>query len=315
MELCWMVGVQEHLTWDQLAKVARTAETHGYTGLFRSDHYTSFRTPEVHGSLDTWALLAALSGITERLRLGSLVSPVTFRHPSQLAKTVTTVDHASGGRVEVGIGTGWMETEHAAFGFRLPPLATRMAMLAEQLEIIHRLFDPDEEEVTFYGEHYRLTACRALPRPVQDPHPPIILGGGAGPRSAALAARWADEYNLNKLDPAACRERRAALDRTCEAAGRDPATLRISILTPAIVGETERDFEQRAAVLLGNLGLDEDPRAYLSSLGPEWVIGPPERIAERLDEYEAAGMHRYICQTMTFDLEAMELVAAAAAMR
>jgi F420-dependent oxidoreductase-like protein len=310
-----MTGVQEHLTWHQLATLARTAEAHGYTGLFRSDHYSSFRTPDDHGSLDTWALLAALSGVTERLRLGSLVSPVTFRHPSQLAKIVTTVDHASGGRVEVGIGTGWMEAEHEAFGFPLPPVDTRMALLGEQLEIIHRLFDRNEEEVTFHGDHYRVTACRALPRPVQEPHPPIILGGGAGPRSAALAARWADEYNLNRLDPESCRERRGALDRACEEAGRDPATLRTSLLTPVIVGESDREVEQRAALLLRNLGRDEDPAAFLSSLRPEWVVGSPELIAERLGEYEAAGMHRFICQTMTFDLEAMEMVAAAAAMR
>src|SRR6266571_1012582 len=181
MDVCLMIEGQEGVTWEQWLSLALACEEYGFLALFRSDHYVSFGKPHELGSLDAWATLSALAGKTGRIRLGSMVSPVTFRHPSVLAKSVVSADHVSGGRIELGMGAGWFEGEHRAFGFPFPPVAERVEMLEEQVEIVHRLWDRDEEEVSFSGKHYELEACHALPKPVQDPHPPLILGGQAGP--------------------------------------------------------------------------------------------------------------------------------------
>jgi alkanesulfonate monooxygenase SsuD/methylene tetrahydromethanopterin reductase-like flavin-dependent oxidoreductase (luciferase family) len=186
-----MIEGQEGVAWQQWLVLARACEEHGLTGLFRSDHYVSFDAPEERGGLDAWATLAALAAVTERIRLGTMVSPVTFRHPAMLARQVTTVDHVSGGRVELGIGAGWFEREHRSLGFPFPEDGERIEILAEQVEVVHRLWDRDEAAVTFEGRHYRLEGALALPRPIQRPHPPLVMGGGAGSRAAAAAARWA----------------------------------------------------------------------------------------------------------------------------
>src|SRR5262245_21672494 len=181
MDICLMIEGQEDVTWDQWLAVAATAEAQGFHTLYRSDHYQSFARPTDWGTHDAWATLAALAMRTERIRLGTMVSPVTFRHPSVVAKAVVTVDHASGGRVDLGMGAGWFQREPGAFGFRFPPTAERYAILEESVEIVHRLWDRDEPSVTFHGEHFRLEDVTSLPRPVQDPHPNLILGGDAGP--------------------------------------------------------------------------------------------------------------------------------------
>jgi alkanesulfonate monooxygenase SsuD/methylene tetrahydromethanopterin reductase-like flavin-dependent oxidoreductase (luciferase family) len=172
--------------------LAQGCEEHGLEGMFRSDHYTGFHAGEA-GSLDAWTTLGAIAARTDRIRLGTLVSPATFRHPSVLARAAVTVDHVSAGRVELGMGAGWFEQEHRGHGFPFPEARVRIEMLAEQLEIVHRSWR--EESFTFQGEHYRLEDCRALPKPVQQPHPPVIVGGQGGATSLTLAAKWADEYN------------------------------------------------------------------------------------------------------------------------
>src|SRR5439155_972969 len=250
--------------------------------LVRPDHYVSFGREAEWGSLDAWATIAALSARTERVRLGTLVSPVTFRHPSQLAKAVVTADHASGGRVELGMGAGWFEREHRAYGFPFPETRERLGILEEQVEIVHRLWDRDERAVSFEGRHYRLEACRALPKPVQVPHPPLILGGQAGPRAARLAARWADEYNVNMIDPPESRRRRQALDRACERAGRDPASLPMSLMTFALVGSDRKELEARAARLLDRQGNNGDPGAYLAGMGSNRIAGTVDEVVSRL---------------------------------
>src|SRR5438105_11736725 len=193
MRVSLMIEGQEGVTWEQWVALARACEENGIGRLFRSDHYLGFHARGRAGSLDCWTTLAGLAAVTTTLRLGSLVSPVTFRHPSLLARAAVTVDHISGGRVDVGIGGGWMEAEHRAYGFPFPETNVRMEMLAEQLEIVHRQWT--EDDFDFHGSHYRLDACRALPKPVQEPHPPLIVGGRALPGSAVPAARFADEYN------------------------------------------------------------------------------------------------------------------------
>src|SRR5919197_829115 len=167
MRICLMVEGQEDVTWEQWLALALACEGHGLEGLFRSDHYAPISGPPERRSLDAWATISALAARTDRIRLGTLVSPATFRHPSVLAKTVVTADHVSAGRVELGMGAGWYQADHERFGFDFPDDRTRMQLLAEQLEIVHRQWHG--ERFSFQGRHYRLKECVAMPRPAQDP--------------------------------------------------------------------------------------------------------------------------------------------------
>jgi F420-dependent oxidoreductase-like protein len=307
MRVCLMIEGQEDVTWDDWVALAAACEEHGLEGLFRSDHYTSFGHEREWGALDAWATLAALGPLTERIRLGTMVSPVTFRHPSNLAKTVVTADHASGGRVELGLGAGWFEREHRSYGFPFPPTAERFSMLSEQVEMVHRLWDRGEEEVTFEGRHYRLEACRALPRPVQDPHPPLLLGGAAGPRAAALAARWADEYNVNFVTPEEAAAARERLDRACRRQGREPASLPLSLMTSTLVAAGEAGLRERARRLAARGGGDEE--SFLAARGPNVLTGTVEQVLERLAAYARAGVRRVLMQHLLHDdLETVALI-------
>jgi F420-dependent oxidoreductase-like protein len=309
MDVCLMIEGQEGVTWDQWLSLALACEEHGFDGLFRSDHYLSFEHPRERGAFDAWATLAALAAITERVRLGTLVSPVTFRHPSLLAKSVVTVDHASDGRVELGMGAGWFEREHSAYGFPFAPTADRMDVLAEQVEIVHRLWDRDEDEVTFHGTHYRLEACSALPRPLQDPHPPLIIGGGAGPRSATLAARWADEYDVVFVDPATARDRRERVSAACEKIDRDPGEVRFSLLTRVVVGADEDEVRQRATALMERLDEEGDVGAFIDGMRSNMTVGTVDQVLERLAEYAKAGVDRVFMQHLVHDdLETVALI-------
>jgi F420-dependent oxidoreductase-like protein len=264
-----MIEGQDGVTWEQWVALARTAEQAGIEALFRSDHYTSPRGHGKVGSLDAWTTLAALAAVTERLRLGTLVSPVTFRHPSLLARAVTTVDHVSGGRVELGMGAGWMEVEHSAFGFPFPPMRERMAMLAEQAEIVHRQWTEDSFDLS--GQYYELRDARALPRPVQRPHPRLIIGGKGKRRSLEIAARWADEYNTFYEGPEFIRELRPRLDEALRAEGRDPASVPLSLMTP--------------------------------------VEGTPAQMVERLREFGEAGVARVFLQHLDYaDLDTVRAI-------
>jgi F420-dependent oxidoreductase-like protein len=242
MRVCLMIEGQEDVTWEQWVALAEACERSGIEAMFRSDHYLSVEGEHSRGSLDAWATLSALAAITSTLRLGTLVSPTSFRHPSVLAKMVVTADHVSGGRVELGLGAGWLEAEHRAYGFPFEPTKTRMDVLAEQLEIVHRQWKPGP--FSFHGEHYRIEDLDALPKPVQQPHPPLIIGGSGGPRSLALAARFADEYNTPFASPERCRELRSRLDDACEKQGREP--LPLSVMTryegPGKAGELLREL-------------------------------------------------------------------------
>jgi F420-dependent oxidoreductase-like protein len=304
-----MVEGQEGVTWDQWVTLARTCEEHGFEGLFRSDHYLSFWGAKERGALDAWATLSALGAITERIRLGSMVSPVTFRHPSELAKVVVTADHASRGRVELGMGAGWFDAEHRAFGFSFPPVRERLDMLSEQVEIVHRLITGDGTEIDFDGTHYRLEACPAFPAPVQAPHPPLIIGGGGGPRSAALAARWADEYDTVYVSVAEARERFDRVSAACEAIGRDPSTVRRSVMLKVVAGTSDAEVRRRATEQMAWQNEDGDVDAYLEDLGETGLAGTPERILERLAEYAAIGVERVLIQQLVHaDVDAVELV-------
>ena len=219
MRISLMVEGQEGVTWEQWLALAHATEEAGLEGLFRSDHYRSIVRGEPAGALDAWATLAGLAAVTERIRLGTMVSPVTFRRVPVLAKMVTTVDHISGGRVELGLGAGWFESEHEAYGLAFPPLRERLDELDRQLA----------EVVRHWTE-----APEIQPKPVQRPRPPIIVGGTAKPRTVRAAVAHADEYNTVWPTVEEARERKRILDDAARAAGREP--LRFSIMTGCVVG-------------------------------------------------------------------------------
>jgi F420-dependent oxidoreductase-like protein len=305
MRICLMIEGQEGVTWEQWKALAAACDEHRYEGLFRSDHYLSVMGKGERGSLDAWTTLAALASITSRIRLGTLVSPATFRHPSVLAKSAATVDHVSGGRVELGVGAGWLEAEHIAYGFPFAALRTRMDVLAEQMEIIARSFA--EQRFSFEGEHYVVEGLDALPKPVQRPRPPIIVGGRGGRRSLALAARWADEYNTFSASVDEIRERRAAFAASWADAGRDPEALRFSVMVTVLVGADETELRDRVARLADWQG--SEPAQVLESLRATGVVGTVDQAAEKLRELEAAGAQRVMLQHLLHDdLAAVDLI-------
>ena len=281
VRVCLMIEGQEGVTWEQWRALATTAEAAGFDALFRSDHYMSLDGGARHGSLDAWATINALAAVTTTLRLGTLVSPATFRHPSVLAREVVTADHVSGGRVELGLGAGWHEGEHRAFGFPFDTVKDRFDRLTEQLEIVHRSWT--EGPFDFEGRFYRLEQADPLPKPVQDPHPPLIAGGSAKPRGVALAARWADEYNTVYATVEECRERRERVAAACAEAGRDP--IRFSLMT--------------------SFAINGDPGGH----HPAWIVGTLDQMAAQLRALEEAGVERVMLQHLQHhDLDAVELI-------
>ena len=304
MDLCLMIEGQEGVGWEQWVTLARACEQHSVPALFRSDHYLNLdgRRPE-REALDAWATLSALAAVTSSVRLGTLVSPATFRHPSNLAKVVATVDHISGGRIELGLGAGWHEREHEAYGFDFPAVRTRMEVLAEQLEIVHGSWT--QTPFSFEGRHYRLNDLDARPRPLQQPHPPLIMGGDAGPRSAALAARFADEYNTAFPTIEEVKERRARIAQASEREGREP--IPFSVMTGFVVGADRPQYEQRVARVCERTG--QDARAFLADPPPAWIVGTLEQASERLLALREAGVSRVMCQHLLHeDLEAVALL-------
>jgi F420-dependent oxidoreductase-like protein len=269
MRVCLMIEGQEDVTWDQWVALARACEESGIETLFRSDHYLSVEGASGRASLDALATLTALAAITSRLRLGTLVSPATFRHPSVLAKMVVTADHVSGGRVELGMGAGWLEAEHRAYGFPFANTRTRMDVLAEQLEIVHRSWKPGP--FSFHGEHYTVEELDALPKPIQRPHPPLILGGSGGPRSLRLAARWADEYNMPFASPERCAEVRARLADACEKEGREPLPLSVMtrLQTVEDAASQSREYGEAGVERMMLQHLDHADTALVERLGLE----------------------------------------------
>jgi alkanesulfonate monooxygenase SsuD/methylene tetrahydromethanopterin reductase-like flavin-dependent oxidoreductase (luciferase family) len=291
-----MIEGQEGVSWEQWVALAEACEEHGIETLFRSDHYLSQGDDGRRDALDAWTTLAGLAARTTRLRLGTLVSPVTFRHPAVLAKSAVTVDHISGGRIEVGMGAGWMEAEHRAYGFPFPEVKERLRLLAAQLETVR----------SHWGD------SAALPKPVQTPHPPLIVGGAAGRGTTEPAARFADEYNTLLADPEECARRRRRLDASCERVGRDPATMRFSLMTGCLVGSDQSELRERARRLLVRRGEENgDAEALVARYRERGVAGTPDEVVERLRELEEAGrVERVMLQHLLHDdLEMVALIA------
>lgn len=286
------VEPQEGATYDQLLEVARVVESTGFDALFRSDHLLTMRGSGLPGPTDTWASLAALARETSRIRLGSMLTSATFRLPGPLAVTVAQVDNMSGGRIELGLGAGWYEEEHLAYGIPFPPVAERFERLEEQLAIVSGLWEtPVGGSFSFKGKHYQLTGSPALPKPVQQPRPPIIVGGSGAKRTPRLAATFADEYNLPFHELADAAPQFSRVRAACEKLGRDPASLRLSVAQVICCGADEAEVRRRAKAI------GREP----ADLRANQVAGTPDEVVERLLEYQDAGAGTVYLQVLDLD--------------
>jgi len=291
-----MIEGQEGVTWEHWCALADACEEHGIDTLFRSDHYIS-QGDELHNvAHDAWTTIAALAARTTTLRFGTLVSPATFRPPGLLANAVATADHVSGGRVELGLGAGWMEREHRAFGFEFPETRVRVERFAEQLEIVHRLWT--EERVEFRGSHYVLEDAPGLPKPVQQPHPPLLVGGGGKRGTVEPALRFADEYNT----PFVTVEEAAAIRSKVE-------PLRFSVMIGCLIGATRAEALERAQELYGRRPREASFDDWLAGYAQRAVVGSVDEVADQLRAYADAGCDRVMLQHLLHtDLEPVRLI-------
>jgi F420-dependent oxidoreductase-like protein len=292
---------QQGATYDQLLAVAQTAERLGFDAFFRSDHVQRIGDGSPGpGSTDAWMTLAAIGRETTRLRLGTLVTPVTFRFPGMLAIQVAQADAMSGGRVELGLGAGWYDGEHASYAIPFPPTGARFEMLEEQLEIVTGLWStPVGDTYSFTGKHYSCVDSPALPKPAQQPRPPIILGGWGAKRTPRLAAKYADEFNMPFAPVSYFREGCDHVRRACEAIGRDPASLRYTIATVVCAGTNEDEIRRRA------IASGQDPEHVRDSA----AAGTPDEVVERIKAFEKEGAETVYLQYHTLDdVEHLQLI-------
>ncbi len=298
MRFALMTEPQQGLSYEEILALARIAEGAGLEAFFRSDHYASFPGESGLPTTDAWATLAGLARETERIRLGTLVSPVTFRLPGNMAKVIQTVDEMSGGRVEAGFGAGWNEDEHSQLGFPFPPLRERYDMLEEQLAIIHGLWtEPDGW--SHEGKYWQVRGSMQHGEIARGGrrHPPIILGGEGGPRQARLVARYADEFNLTSASPETVPPAYARIRAACTAIGRDPDDVAYSAMTGVLVADTETDLQARVVDLLAALGQAEtDGKAWLAERRGRWVMGTPDEARRRVEAFERQGVQRVMLQ-------------------
>lgn len=302
MELRIFTEPQQGATYDDLLAVARATEAGGFDGFFRSDHYLKMGDGAGDpGPTDAWITLAALARETERIRLGTLMTAATFRHPGPLAIAVAQVDEMSGGRVELGLGAGWYEEEHAAYAIPFPPVAERFDRLAEQLAVVTGLWATSPgERFSYPGRHYRLTDSPALPKPRQRPHPPVIMGGSGPSRTPALAARFAAEFNLPFAPVDDFVTQRDRVSRACEAIDRDPASMIWSVALVVCCGSDEREVRRRAAAI------GREPE----ELRCNGAAGMPGEVVEALGRYGDAGAQRVYLQVLDLaDLDHLGLLA------
>lgn len=302
MKLRIFTEPQQGATYDELLTVALTAERLGFDAFFRSDHYLRIGPGDPgSGSTDAWVTLAGLARETSTIRLGTLVTPATFRLPGPLAISVAQVDRMSGGRVELGIGAGWFDAEHTAYGIPFPPVGERFSRLEEQLEILTGLWTtPEGKTFSFDGAHYRLADSPALPKPVRSPRPPIIIGGLGASRTPRLAARFADEYNVPFRTPDDTAAAFGRVRRACEREGRDSPIVFSAAQTVA-VGVDGAETARRAEAA----GHD------LAALRASGLAGTPAEVVDRIGEFAGLGAERIYLQVMDLtDLDHLELIAA-----
>jgi F420-dependent oxidoreductase-like protein len=303
MELRIFSEPQQGASYDEILALALAAEEGGFGAFFRSDHYLKMgEATGLPGPTDAWITLAGLARDTHRVRLGTLLSAATFRNPGPLAITVAQVDAMSGGRVELGLGAGWYEEEHAAYGIPFPPIGERFEKLEEQLEIITGLWDTSVGAAfDVSGKHYSLSNCPALPKPVQSPHPPIIVGGHGRKRTPRLAARFADEFNVPFASYDVCKSQFNLVDDACKLIHRDPGSIIRSVALVVCCGQNKSEVERRAS----NIQREVDE---LSSNG---LAGSPAQIVDRILTLSELGLSRIYLQILDMnDLEHVGLIAA-----
>jgi F420-dependent oxidoreductase-like protein len=304
MRLVIFTEPQQGATYEEQRRAAQLAEDLGFDGFFRSDHYVAMDADGRPGPTDSWVTLGALAVQTSRIRLGTLVTSATFRLPGPLAISVAQVDEMSGGRVELGLGGGWFEREHLAYGIPFPPRSERFDRLEEQLEIISGLWT-STGSYSFAGKHYRLVDSPALPKPVQSPRPPIIVGGKGPKRTPSLAARFADEFNTPFVSPEAARSLFQRVREAASSAGRT-APLTFSSAVSLCVGRDDAEVARRADRIGRSL---EDLRT-----NGDAVVGTVNEVVEQISRYAEAGASRIYLQTIDLtDLHQIELVASAVA--
>jgi F420-dependent oxidoreductase-like protein len=308
-----MIEPQMGLTYDEQLAVARHAEAAGFETLFRSDHYESFPGDSGAHTTDAWTAVAGLARDTERIGLGVLVSPVTFRPPGNLAKVVLTADELSGGRVEVGLGAGWHADEHRRHGFPFPEIGERADMLEETLEILHGLWD-EPDGWSFTGRHWSVEDSLFRPRPGTLPgrhggRPNILVGGQGTPRSFRIAARYADEFNLSSTSPEGAATKFAQLDDAVRAAGREPSSLVHSVMAGVLIGRDESEVGRRERDLLAVFGdAGDESESWLATRRPRWVTGTPDQARDVVRRFEAIGVERLMLQDFVArDLDMIDL--------
>ena len=302
IELRIFTEPQQGATYDDLLAVARAAEAGGFGAFFRSDHFLKMGDVSgLPGPTEAWTTLAGLARDTATIRLGTLVTSATFRLPGVLAVTVAQVDQMSGGRVELGLGAGWFEAEHTGYGIPFPPVGERFDRLEEQLAVITGLWDtPVGETFSFTGRHYRLTDSPALPKPVQRPHPPVIVGGGGPRRTPALAARYAGEFNLPFAPLEQVREQYGRVRAACAEIGRDADSLVYSAAQVLCCGRDEAEIARRAASIGREVG----------ELRQNGLAGTPNEVAAKIRSFGAIGVQRMYLQVLDLaDLDQIALVA------
>jgi F420-dependent oxidoreductase-like protein len=303
MELRIFTEPQQGADYGRLLAVARATEQLGFDAFFRSDHYLNMGDGDgLPGPTDAWLTLAGLAVQTSRIRLGTLMSPVTFRYPGPLAISVAQVDEMSGGRVELGLGAGWFEAEHTAYGIPFPPTAERFDRLEEQLAIITGLWEtPVGQRFSYAGKYYPVSDSPALPKPAARPRPPVLIGGRGPRRTPQLTARYADEYNVPF---STAEETGAAFGRireACQVAGRDPDSLVYSAAHTVCCGRDEAELVRRAEAI----GWD------LATQRAEGLVGTPDEIVDRIGTFAGLGATRIYLQVMDLhDLDHLELIAA-----
>src|SRR4051812_2029361 len=318
MRFALMVEPQQGLTYEDQRKAASLAERLGFEAFFRSDHYENFPGDSDGPATDAWAVLAGLARDTERIGLGTLVSPVTFRHPGNFVKVATTVDHMSGGRVEIGVGAGWNEQDHQRLGLPFPPIADRADLLEDELAILHGLLTEDDGW-SYEGKHVTIRDARLRPRGVDRPGRPsehgrtrpwILTGGDGSPRGLRIAAQWADEFNLTSSSPERAAEKIAELDEAWRAIGRDPKSLARSAMVGVLIAADDASLHKRVDAIQEAFAVrGTDAEAWLEGRRQRWIVGLPDEARAMVERYAAAGLVRIMLQDfIPWDLEMIELM-------
>jgi alkanesulfonate monooxygenase len=317
MRFALMIEPQQGLSYGDQVAIAKRAEANGFEALFRSDHYASFPGATGQPTTDAWTVIAGLARETDRLSLGALVSPVTFRHAGTFAKIVTTADEMSGGRIEVGVGAGWNDLEHRQLGLPFPSLGERMDAVEDQLAVLHGLWS-EPDGWSYDGKTVTVRDALFYPKPVAVPgrptgangvaRPSIIFGGSGAPRGARLTATWCDEFNTQG-SPAIAADNFAKVDAACASIGRDPATLVHSVMTGVLVGRTDDEVRERERALLAAFGDDAGGDEWIEERRDRWIHGTGEPAREMVRRFAEAGVERLMLQDfIPWDLDHIDVM-------